>query len=542
MNANDGNKENGQSAGDQRRSPPPPKPEALTPLYHAAWVAHTAGDALVVVRDDNRQRRDGQIAYTLYAVDDVTGLLDCGELMTHWRVNAAKEYLAACTELSKHDFGKAAAHAHDLQVDKAAAAIAKNAYASKEEYPQVWAGIPFISSQELDADLSVIGTPSGVWSVPEHRILSPEEARPKKVSVKIQWDYDPEANHPVALELFEYFYGDLQDTTTVEFARWRQAATALVRRARKEIIVKISDNNSAKTTEGNLQLYAFWPLVVNGDRAAIEVSSGYNSGGSTHNSYLADFPRPARRINVAETAAEDRRRQKPLNSQLLRNLSEATTITYREPGPHPRQTAPYDAHLFIDGNWPRQGQDLLHIAAVGHDGAEAIRSRLRGSPYTQIPEDERRSELLTYGDPAGGTTPEKAADIAAFNRTIVRLMCDGMAQHWLLLSDEELPRDDYSRQVIDTLQNLGQAEWFVQWLPYALRPTKPDEKDTNTLAIYWSYSLWHDENGEGKAATRRAVTNAVRKRYGVKLAPPRKCKGADKPMATQDCLGWTLND
>ena len=527
-------------AGGKRRRPPPPLPEALTPVYQAAWLAYTAHDVLVVVREDGQSARDGRIGYTLYAVDAATGLLDRGELMTKWRVKAAKDYLVSCANLSKQGFTKAAAHAYDMQVAKSASEIAGNVVASREAYPQVWDGIPFHSSWNLDADLSVIGTPSGVWSIPDHRILTPEEARMRLVSIKIRWDYDPGANHPVALELFESLYGDLQDTTTAEFSRWLQAATALVRRARKEIIVKISDNNSAKTTEGNLQINAFSPLVMNGERAAIEASSGYNSGGATHNSYLADFARPARRINVQETAADNGKRQKPLDSQLLRTLSEASALTYREPGPHPRKTVPYDAHLFIDGNWPHQGQDLLHISATGSDSAEAVRSRLRGSPYTQIPVPERKPELRNYGDPADGTTSEKAADIEEFNKTIVRMMLDGMTTHWQLLSEGELPQDEYSRQVIDELQTRGRAEWLVQWVPLALRPTMPGEACTHTLAVYWRYLAWHDEHGEGKPATRRAVTVALSGHYQVKMGARLNVPVDGKQKAANYLPEWAL--
>ena len=344
----------GAVAGD-RRLPPPPEPGAPTPLYHAAWVAYAAHDALVVVREERERARGGGDHCVLYAVDEATGLLDCGELMTRCRVKAAELYLDSCRRLGRKDFTRSAAHACELWDARSASGIAANAFASREKYPQVWAGIPFITSGDLDADLSVICTPSGVWSIPECRILSPEEAREKFAPVKIRWDYDPEVSHTVALKLFDSLYGDLEDTMTMEFARWRQAATALVRKPDGEIIVKISKTGSAKSTEGNLQLNAFWPLVFEGERAAIVASSGYSSGRPRHNSCLADPVRPARRVNVAGAAAYCGRRQRALDSQLLHTLSEGSAITYRNPGAHPHQTVPCDAHLFIEGDWPRQG-------------------------------------------------------------------------------------------------------------------------------------------------------------------------------------------
>ena len=304
--------------------------------------------------------------------------------------------------------------------------------------------------------------------------------------------------------------------------------------------MKISATRSGKTTEGNLQINAFAPLVVKGERSAIEQQSGYNSGGSAHNSYLADFARPARRVNVSEVA-EGTRLQKPLNSQLLRDLSENATITYRNPGPNPKHTVPYDAHLFFDGNVPKQGQDLLQISNPNSDSSQAVIRRLRGSLYAQIPEDERRSELVNYGNPAKGCTPEtKKEDIADFNRTIVRLMFDGMATHWDLLMND-LPKDMYSRQVISGLQELGKPEWQVEWLPYALIKAGPDDEPTNTLAIYKHYLEWHDAHGEGNPASRRAVSEAVKQYYRLELGDPSHGYLGGKRAATNETPGWVLS-
>ena len=403
--------------------PPTPSWDGVVPDYWAAWLAYTAHDALVVVRDLNAGAKDGKICYTLYAVDEATGRPDCGELMTRHRVEAAERYLAACLGLDGKEFANCCKHAREMRIANNAHTIAENVGGSVSKYPDVWASIPFHTPLDLNADLSVIGMPSGVWSIPERRFLTPEEARPKLCTATIRWDYDPDAHHPEAIALFEYLYGDLLDTTTVEFARWRQAGTALARRPRQEIMVKVSPSGSAKTTEGNLQQNAFHPLVISGVRAAIEQPNAYNTGGSSHNSYLADFARPARRINVPEVSDDKQKRPKTLNSQLLRELSESATITYRDPGPYQAVRVPYSAHLFIDGNLPKQGQDLLQISDPDSDSSKAVKRRLRGSPFTQIPEAKQRGELYDYGNPANANTPEEADDIAAFNATIVRLMC-----------------------------------------------------------------------------------------------------------------------
>ena len=526
-------------------TPPPPSWDMLTPAYQAAWLAYVARDVLVVVQDLHERARDGEIQYGLYAVDQQTGRLDSGELMTRHRANAADAYLlSADRHLSgpgqQSQFVACVRHAREMRAARSVKAIAANVGMSRLSFPALWADIPVCTPQDLDADLSVIGMPSGVWSIPQHRFLSPTEARLALCSTAIRWDYDPGASHPEALALFAFLYGDLKDITTMEFARWRQAGTALARRPMQEIIVKIAASQSAKTTENLLQQNAFYPLVVPGERAAIEERSGYNSGGSSHNAYLSSFARPARRVNISEIAAGDRRAQRSLNGQLMREMSESSTITYRNPGPHRQRSVPYDAHLFIDGNLPAQGSDVLQIADPNSDSAAAIMHRLRGSPYTHIPKEQQRPELRNFGDPTRGATAEQTADIAEFNRTIVRLMCDGMAEHWDLLQ-QPLPQDDHSMSVVRWIQARGQPEWQAQWVPHALEPAGPDDEPTDTLEIYKAYRAWHDEHGEGeRPAKRRAVTEAVKRHY--RLQPGEAGHGYldGKRTATLTCPGWAL--
>ena len=526
-------------------TPPPPSWSMLTPAYQCAWLAYVARDVLVMVRDLHERAKDGEIQYRLYAVDEHTGRMDGGELMTHYRAKASDAYLlSASAHLSgpgqQGEFVACARHALEMKAARSVRTIAANIGMSRLDFPAPWADIPVCTPQDLDADLSVIGMPSGVWSIPEHRFLSPEEARLALCSAAIRWDYDPDARHPEAVESFEYLYGDLKDVTTMEFARWRQAATALVRRPMQEVIVKIADSQSAKTTEGLLQQNAFHPLVVQGERAAIEERSGYNTGGSSHNSYSGRFRTPRAAGQRFRNHDEGPRGQKALHSQLLRDLSESTSITYRNPGPHRRQTVPYDAHLFIDGNVPSEGSDILQIADPDSDSAAAIMHRLRGSPYTHIPKNQQRPELRTYGDPTRGVTPEQVADIAEFNATIVRLMCYGMAEHWDLLQ-QQLPQDDYSQSVVQRIQTRGQPEWQAQWLPHALKPAGPEDEPTHTLAIYQSYLAWHDEHGEGeRPAMRRAVTEAVKRHYQLQLGEAGHDDLDGKRTATASCPGWVL--
>ena len=526
-------------------TPPPPSWDTLTPDYQASWLAHVARDRLVVMQDLGAGARDGDIEYQLYAVDEKTGRLDGGELMTHYRAKASDAYLlSANRHLSEPDqqaeFVACARHARELRAARSARTMAANVGMSRARYPAVWADIPVCTPRELDADLSVIGMPSGVWSIPGHRFLSPEEARRALSTVAIRWDYDPNITHPEALALFQYLYGDLTDTTTMEFARWRQAATALARRPMQEAIVKIAETQSAKSTEGLLQQNAFAPLVVRGERAAIEESSRYNRGGSAHNSYIADFERPARRVNISEVVTRDRRTQRALDGQLLRDLSEATSITYRHPGAHRRRIVPFDAHLFIDGNLPSQGSDILQIADPDSDSAAAIMHRLRGSPYEHIPRERQRPELRDYGSPTRGVTAEQVADVAEFNGTIVRLMCDGMAEHWDLLQ-QPLPQDEHSESVVQRIRTQGQPDWLAQWVPHALQQAGPDDEPTDTLAIYQAYLAWHDERGEGeRPATRRAITEAVRRHYGLQLGAAGHGYLDGRRTATRSCPGWAL--
>ena len=279
-------------------TPPPPSGDMLTPDYQAAWLAHVARDALVVLMDPQAGDRDGEIEYRLCAVDQKTGRLDGGELMTEYRARASEAYLLS---VGRHLSGPGqqaafiacARHAREMRAARSARAIAANVGMSKLRFPALWADIPVCTPQDLDADLSVIGMPSGVWSIPARRFLSPEEARRALCSTAIRWDYDPTARHPEATDLFEYLYGDLKDVTMMEFARWRQAATALVRGPMQEVIVKVAETQSAKTTEGLLQQNAFYPLVVQGERGRHRGAKRIQHGGVQSQLVLGGFRTPS---------------------------------------------------------------------------------------------------------------------------------------------------------------------------------------------------------------------------------------------------------
>ena len=496
------------SDADETR-PPDPGWDHLKPSYWSAWLAHVAGNRLVVVVDRTRALAHGHIPYKLYAVDE-RGILDQGEAITSLCCNASERYLSACSGLDNRQFAACSKHGNNLPIVANADAIRANAGVSAETYPDCWRNAATVDVSEIDADLTVIGTPAGVWDFQEHRLLSPTEARERLVATTIRYSYDADADHPLAAELFTALYGDLVDTSTREFARWRLAATALVRRPRKELIAKISPSGSAKTTEDNLNRNVFFPLVVNGERPAIELNSRWNTGGSSHNSYLASFGRPARRINISETAGT-KGRLKAFDSQLLRDLSEASTVTYRDPGPNPKVTLPFDAHLFISGNVPEQGQDLLHIAGT-EDGAKAVRTRLRGSPYDAIPEEERNSLLRDYGNLGVASTPAERDDIEHFNRTLLRLMLDGIAQHWDALMDD-IPTDTFSDSVINDVAGRGAPTWTTEWLPHVLTVAVDGKEETNTVEVYRSYLTWHEANVAGKPELQRTITNAVKAHY-----------------------------
>ena len=128
---------------------------------------------------------------------------------------------------------------------------------------------------------------------------------------------------------------------------------------------------------------------------------------------------------------------------------------------------------------------------------------LRSSPYKNIPEAQQRPELFDYGNPANARNRQEADDIAYMNRTIVRLMLDGMALHWALLV-EPLPNDSYSQSLLNDLQSRGKAEWIVKWLPGVLKTASPDDGTATSRLVYDDYLEWHQDNGDGRPANRGA--------------------------------------
>ncbi len=86
----------------------------------------------------------------------------------------------------------------------------------------------------------------------------------------------------------------------------------------------------------------------------------------------------------------------------------------------------------------------------------------------------------------------------------------------------------------------GKPQWQRKWLPGVLRPADRGEETTHTLAIYHSYLCWHEEYGEGRMATRRAVTEAVTRHYGFKVGHRFCVTIRGNKKARHDCPGWVL--
>ena len=83
-------------------------------------------------------------------------------------------------------------------------------------------------------------------------------------------------------------------------------------------------------------------------------------------------------------------------------------------------------------------------------------------------------------------------------------------------------------------------EWQLKWLPGVLRPADLGEETTHTLAIYHSYIFWHKEYGDGRMATRRAITEAVTRHYGFRVGHRFCLTISGNKKASHDCPGWVL--
>ena len=166
---------------------------------NAKRVLYYCGDRLLFVLPEESDRR-GTPA-DVYALTP-TGMLswtEVGSLITE----AATRYLEDCDLLlggNGREYTLCRNHAIRMQNAASHTAIWKITDAAVNELLRAERLPPWVvvrRREDIDADLTTVGTPSGVLDLMSARILPPDEARRRLVLTSAEVEYDPSARHPL---------------------------------------------------------------------------------------------------------------------------------------------------------------------------------------------------------------------------------------------------------------------------------------------------------------------------------------------------------
>lgn len=214
------------------------------------------------------------------------------------------------------------------------------------------------TSDQINRDGMVIGTPTGVLCLQTGKLLPPAEGRHRLVSRCIPDPYDPEASHPLIDAITEHVPDDL-----VQWA-WDTAGYAMVAEPGRMIHIKQGPGHSGKTTIHNFQREAsgVWNATISGYGAGLSPTALIQdriSNANQHSEHLLPFVF-ARMITAADLA------NRKANDELMKMISGGDPLPVRGANARTEEDRPASGTLFISANegWSKN-LNLADEALVG---------------------------------------------------------------------------------------------------------------------------------------------------------------------------------
>ena len=502
-----------------------PNEANATDAGNFARLAQWNADRLVVALDPAAA---AEAESDIYGVDE-RGMLSGAEF--HAAVLATgRRYIVEAFNAPGDKKGRFVGHAlklRDAGTSRKLRAVAAGVIAELRAHRALPAELVVKTKADIDADLSVLGTPRGVLDLRSGKILPPVKAREFFVLSSTGVHYDPSAQHDLIDEILPPVDSLTEDSPG--YFRARVIAFGMLRKPQREFLVEICDEASGKSSFVNALLQGLGSSYIQAIRKEALQPPKYLHGATAHNGDLRRFKAPARFIFAMEWSSS-------YDRPLVKSVSGGDVLTMRRISQEDEQFRP-TAHLWLMGN---SGEDCDAVLGVGGRDADsrAIRDRAKLLTRTKIPEGLQVKSVVDLATPQFKT--------AALARIVEYTMA-----FWNL----DFPKAIPSFAGLMDKQALAETPvWQREWLPGALVPVPPPPAGAGIVApallgttnreIFEDLRAWFDQFGEGELPSARAVGKALVDHYGV--ARPRKTTIQDpasihvKFVTAYRYIGWQL--
>ena len=497
----------------------------LTDAANFARLVEWHAEKLVIALDPTAA---AEAEADCYGVDE-RGMLSGSEF--HGAILATgRKYVVAAYARSGGDpkkFAQLVNHARRLRdagTARKLRAVAAGTIAELRAHKALPPGLVVKTRDDIDADLSVIGTPGGVLDLCSGKILPPFKARESFVLSSTGVSYDQEAQHDVIDEILPPV-ATLGDDSP-GYYRARIIAFGMLNRPQREFMVEVCDEASGKSSFVNALAQGLGRAYVRTIRKEALQTPQYLHGATAHNGDLRHFKAPSRFVFAMEWSTS-------YDRPTVKSLSGGDIVTMRRITQEDECFSP-TGHLWLMGN---SGENCNAVLGVGGKDADsrAIRDRAKLLTRTRIPDKQQVLAVV------GLNTPDFKR--AALARIVEYTMAFGHLDF-----PEGIP------SFADLLDKQALAEtpqWKREWLPNVLEALPPPgagivppSLGVLNKEVYADFRAWFDQFGEGEIPSPKAVGGAVVDHYP--MPPPQKTTAQEptsihvKYVTAYRYLGWTL--
>ena len=493
-----------------------------------ARLAQWNADRLVVALDPAAA---AEAESDIYGIDEF-GMLSAAEFHAA-ALRTGRRYAAECYTRNGDDpkeFAQFVNHARRLRdagTSRKLRAVAAGVIAELRGHGALPPGLVVKTKADIDADLSVVGTPSGVLDLRPDVILPPVEAREFFVLSNTGVEYDQTARHDRIDQILPPVDSLTEDSPG--YYRARIIAFGMLNRPQREFMVEVCDEASGKSSFVNALVQGLGRAYIRTIRKEALQTPKYLHGATSHNGDLRHFKAPSRFVFAMEWSSS-------YDRPTVKSLSGGDIVTMRRITQEDECFSP-TGHLWLLGNSGENSDAVLGVGGADAD-SRAIRDRAKLLTRTKIPEDLQVKAVVDL------CTPDfKRAALAR------------IVEYTMTFGHLDFPETIPSFGGLLDLQ--AQAEmplWKREWLPNVLVAAPPPPPGAGVVPpammgavnkeVFEDLRGWFDQFGEGEIPSPKAVGKALVDHY--QMAAPQKTTVQDpasslvKYVTAYRYLGWRL--